>query len=99
MSQMREGLEDGGVLLPVFEDGEAIEGEPGEEVWHTEDEPEEKPDPDRQRKLRIGVTLLVLATLAIVAFLAFQLVSLFGGGGSSPLSSAAICSESSLIVA
>lgn len=83
VSQMREGLEDGGVLLPVFEEGQAIEGEPGEEVWHTEDEPEEPADPDRRRKLRIGVTLLVVATVAILAFLAFQLVSLFGGGGSS----------------
>ena len=66
------------MLLPVLEDGQTIEGEPGDEVWHTDAVPEPT-DPARQRKLRIGVTLLVLATLAIVGFLAFQLVSRGGG--------------------
>jgi hypothetical protein len=82
-TQIREGLEDDAVLLPVLEDGQTIDADDPAEVWHDDAVPEPGPDPERQRKLRIGVTVLVLATLAIVGFVAFQVVSVVAGGSSS----------------
>jgi hypothetical protein len=81
--QLREGAEDDGVLLPLTEDGVQLGGG-GSTVWHPDDDdaPEEH-DPATRRKLRIGVTLLVVAVLVIVGFVAFQAVSLVGGGPSS----------------
>jgi hypothetical protein len=81
--QLREGAEDDGVLLPLTEDGVQLD-DGGTAVWHPDDDdtPEEH-DPATRRKLRIGVTLLVVAVLAIVGFVAFQAVSLVGGGPSS----------------
>jgi hypothetical protein len=81
--QLREGAEDDGVLLPLTEDGVQL-GNSDSTVWHPDDDdaPEEQ-DAATRRKLRIGVTLLVIAVLAIVGFVAFQAVSLVGGGPSS----------------
>ncbi|MCD2193115.1 hypothetical protein LQ327_06895 [Actinomycetospora endophytica] len=81
--QLREGAEDDGVLLPLTEDGVQLD-DGGSTVWHPDDDdaPEER-DPATRRKLRIGVTLLVVAVLAIIGFVAFQAVSLVGGGPSS----------------
>ncbi|MHC1558248.1 protein kinase family protein [Actinomycetospora sp. C-140] len=81
--QMREGLEDDGVLLPVLEDGQTIDADDPTEVWHDDAVPEPGPDPERRRKLRIGVTALVIATLAILGFVTYQVVSVVAGGGSS----------------
>ncbi len=83
ITQIREGLEDDAVLLPVLENGQTIDADDPAEVWHDDAVPEPGPDPDRQRKLRIGVTVLVIATLAIVGFVAFQVVSVVAGGSSS----------------
>ncbi|PVZ10908.1 protein kinase family protein [Actinomycetospora cinnamomea] len=83
VSQMREGLEDDGVLLPVLEDGQTIDADDPAEVWHDDAVPEPGPDPSERRKLRIGVTVLVAATLAILGFVTFQIVSVVAGGGSS----------------
>ncbi|WP_285658355.1 protein kinase family protein [Actinomycetospora sp. NBRC 106375] len=81
--QMREGLEDDGVLLPVLEDGQTIDADDPTEVWHDDAVPDPSPDPERRRKLRIGVTALVIATLAILGFVTYQVVSVVAGGGSS----------------
>ncbi|WP_433784567.1 protein kinase family protein [Actinomycetospora sp. CA-101289] len=83
VTQMREGLEDDGVLLPVLEDGQTIDADDPAEVWHDDAVPDPGPDPARRRKLRIGVTALVLATLAILGFATYQVVSVVIGGGSS----------------
>jgi len=83
VTQMRQGLEDDGVLLPVLEDGQTIDADDPAEVWHDDAVPDPGPDPERRRKLRIGVTALVLATLAILGFVTFQVVSVVAGGGSS----------------
>ncbi|MEJ2864502.1 protein kinase family protein [Actinomycetospora flava] len=83
VTQMREGLEDDGVLLPVLEDGQTIDADDPTEVWHDHAVPEPVPDPSRKRKLRVGVTALVLATLAILGFVTFQIVSVVAGGGQS----------------
>lgn len=82
IAQQRERIADDGVLLPVTEDGVALGEEPSA-VWQDDDAPEAERDPVTRRKLRIGMTVLVLASLAIVAFVAFQLFSLVSGGGSS----------------
>ncbi|GAA4906246.1 hypothetical protein EV188_103531 [Actinomycetospora succinea] len=83
VTQMREGLEDDGVLLPVLENGQTIDADDPTEVWHDDGVPEPGPDPSRKKKLRLGVTALVLATLAILGFLTYQVVSVVAGGGSS----------------
>lgn len=83
VTQMREGLEDDGVLLPVLEDGQTIDADDPTEVWHDDAVPEPGPDPRRRRKLRIGVTALVLATLAILGFVTYQVIGVVAGGGSS----------------
>ncbi|MEJ2886847.1 protein kinase family protein [Actinomycetospora aeridis] len=83
VTQMREGLEDDGVLLPVLENGQTIDADDPTEVWHDDAVPEPGPDPSRRRKLRLGVTALVLATLAILGFVTYQVVSVVAGGGSS----------------
>ncbi|HWN25982.1 MAG TPA: protein kinase family protein [Actinomycetospora sp.] len=83
VTQMREGLEDDGVLLPVLEDGQTIDADDPAEVWHDDAVPDPGPDPERRRKLRIGVTALLLATLAILGFVTYQVVSVVIGGGSS----------------
>ncbi|WP_433031657.1 hypothetical protein [Actinomycetospora sp. CA-053990] len=83
VTQMREGLEDDGVLLPVLENGQTIDADDPTEVWHDDAVPEPGPDPDRRRKLRIGVTALVLATLAILGFATYQVITVVAGGGSS----------------
>ena len=83
VTQMREGLEDDGVLLPVLENGQTIDADDPTEVWHDDAVPEPGPDPARRRKLRIGVTALVLATLAILGFVTYQVITVVAGGGSS----------------
>ncbi|WP_345419077.1 protein kinase family protein [Actinomycetospora chlora] len=83
VTQMREGLEDDGVLLPVLEDGQTIDADDPTEVWHDDAAPEPGTDPDRKRKLRIGVTALIVATLAILGFVTYQVISVVAGGGSS----------------
>lgn len=83
VTQMREGLEDDGVLLPVLENGQTIDADDPTEVWHDDAVPEPGPDPRRRRKLRIGVTALVLATLAILGFVTYQVIGVVAGGGSS----------------
>lgn len=83
VTQMREGLEDDGVLLPVLENGQTIDADDPAEVWHDDAVPEPVADPSRKRKLRLGVTALVLATLAILGFVTYQIVSVVAGGGSS----------------
>lgn len=83
VTQMREGLEDDAVLLPVLEDGQTIDPDDAGEVWHDDAAPEPAQDPARRRNLRIGVTALVVATLAIIGFVAFQIVSVVAGGGAS----------------
>ncbi|GAA4869371.1 protein kinase family protein [Actinomycetospora straminea] len=83
VTQMRAGLEDDGVLLPVLEDGQTIDADDPAEVWHDEAHPEPGPDPARRRKLRVGVTALVLATLLILGFVSYQIISVVAGGGQS----------------
>ncbi|MCP2332988.1 protein kinase family protein [Actinoalloteichus caeruleus] len=49
-------------------------------LWRTQDIPKDKAS---KRKLRIGVAVLAAATLIVVAWIGFQLVSFFSGDGGS----------------
>ncbi len=70
--------EDRLALFPPAHDG--VPSRPGD-VWQDRDRTVAKPDPDRRRKLTIGVAALGAAMLVVLGYLAVQFGSLFSDGG------------------
>lgn len=81
LSQLLASLEDEAVLLPVTEDGAALDVDTYP-VWRPEDAAEPVADPQRQRKLRIGMSLVALATVLTVVWVGVKVGSLFSDGPS-----------------
>jgi hypothetical protein len=59
-------------LFPPVPDG--LPSSPGD-VW--QDQPADSPDPDRRRKLKIGLSVLAAAVLLVAGFIAVQVGALF----------------------
>jgi len=83
LAYLLANLRDDQVLLPIAGEGARV-GVDTHTVWQPEGGPRPVPDPDRRRKLRIGMTLVVLATVLALGWVGIKVGSLLGGGSAAP---------------
>ncbi|MCW0214119.1 MAG: protein kinase family protein [Pseudonocardia sp.] len=73
--------DDRSALFPPVDDGTSTG--PGD-VWQDHRRDPARKDPDRRRKLLIGLGVLAVGVLVVLGYLGVQLGSLFGDGGGGP---------------